>query len=610
MAYIPPSGDITFYTGIPRLTPDYEHSLMFYSSAFRDAYFQNHTRNILSDQQYTRRSRGVIRVKMPIVQLTSVTYFSFKNSDGLNPETATMDERRYYCFVNRVEYVNNGTTDIYFQIDVLQTYFFDLTLLSCYVNRECVDLTEDSGIKEEGYRHDLCLPEDLDIGDYDFTEHLITIDNPSDPNNPYVAFKRWVWVVAATFDANFVDAVGGLKNGYYSGLTFLPFDSITNLNQFLLDAASRNKADGIVSIYMSPVEFASVNDTLTYIDDYISLEPADRYAYNSTYGYMPHNGKLYRYPYCGLLVTDHNGTAAEYKYEFFGGSMHNSKWSGRIRIYGCTGCGNEFAAVPYMYLGSEDYNHNERLVINYTPMISYATDSYRAWLAQNGSKMAIERSYSEQVTNIQMAASKRNAVLDASIATLQTAASAGQTIANAEHGVARTAASYASAGAQIVAGGLAVGQSLANALDTQRILSADHAKTIGLLNAAEHVAQTTPPQAHGSSSGSVGVVSGGFGFAAYKFSVTPKKAEQLDHYFDMFGYRVDRDEVPNLRTRKYWNYIKCASFNASGAVPGDDYEQIKQIFERGVTFWHCGAQNLVGNFLDYSQNNYQAYTRP
>lgn len=609
MAYIPPSGDITFYAGIPRLTPDYEHTLLFYSRTFQQAYFQNHTRNILSDQQYTRRGRGVIRVKMPIVQLSSATYFSFLNSDGLNPEIPTMEERRFYCFINQIEYVNNGATDIYFQIDVMQTYLYDLTFLSSYVNRECVSLTEDSGIKEETYRQYMALPEDLDIGDYDFTEHPILIPNPDQPLNPYVAFRRWVWVVAATFDQNFADAVGGMKNGYYSGLAFLPFDNVTSLNQFLLDAASRNKADGIVSIYMSPVEFASVNDTLTYINDYFSIEPADRYAYDSTYGYMPHNGKLYRYPYCGMLVTDHNGTSAEYKYEFFGGQMHNSKWSALIRIYGCTGCGNEFAAVPYLYMGSEGYNHNERLIINYTPMISYATDSYRAWLAQNGSKMAIERSYSDQVTNIQMAASKRNAQLDHAKEIANTAAEIGKIAASTEH-VWNVGGAVAAGVATTAASVIRNTQTQANAVDTQKILGADHAKTIGLLNAAEHVAMTTPPQAHGSSSGSVGVVSQGFGFAMYKFSITRHKAEQLDHYLDMFGYRVDRDEVPDLRTRKYWNYIKCASFNASGPVPGDDYEQIKRIFERGVTFWHCGAQNLPGNFLDYSQDNYQAYTRP
>ena len=53
-------------------------------------------------------------------------------------------------------------------------------------------------------------------------------------------------------------------------------------------------------------------------------------------------------------------------------------------------------------------------------------------------------------------------------------------------------------------------------------------------------------------------------------------AKKLDDYFDMYGYRIDSLRVPDFKTRKFWNYIRCAQFNAEGTnIPGEYFDIIK-----------------------------------
>ena len=73
--------------------------------------------------------------------------------------------------------------------------------------------------------------------------------------------------------------------------------------------------------------------------------------------------------------------------------------------------------------------------------------------------------------------------------------------------------------------------------------------------------------------------------------------EQLTNYFKMFGYKVNKLEIPNLKSRENYNYIKTIDANIVGNIPSNDLSAIKGIFDRGVTIWHG---DYVG---DYSKAN-------
>lgn len=72
----------------------------------------------------------------------------------------------------------------------------------------------------------------------------------------------------------------------------------------------------------------------------------------------------------------------------------------------------------------------------------------------------------------------------------------------------------------------------------------------------------------------------------------------IDDYFSMFGYKINELKIPNLTGRSNWNYIKTIDCNILGNIPQMDLQEIKNLFDNGITLWHT-----TSNFLDYSQNN-------
>mgnify|MGYP007037174509 CR=1 FL=1 len=121
------------------------------------------------------------------------------------------------------------------------------------------------------------------------------------------------------------------------------------------------------------------------------------------------------------------------------------------------------------------------------------------------------------------------------------------------------------------------------------------ANTIGEI----HKAETTPPQAHGD------INTGDFEFcfqrnsiSIYEMSIRPEKARIIDNYFNMFGYKVSTVKTPNITGRRNWNYVKTIGCYIDADIPQTDLQEIKNMFDKGVTFWHNPA-----TFMDYSQNN-------
>ena len=87
-----------------------------------------------------------------------------------------------------------------------------------------------------------------------------------------------------------------------------------------------------------------------------------------------------------------------------------------------------------------------------------------------------------------------------------------------------------------------------------------------------------------------------------EYTVTDEQAEKLTDHFRMYGYSFNRWKNLNdlVRNRKYFNYIQTNICNIIGdKIPYEDLEEIKNIFNRGLTFWHVENGIEVG---DYSKS--------
>ena len=84
-----------------------------------------------------------------------------------------------------------------------------------------------------------------------------------------------------------------------------------------------------------------------------------------------------------------------------------------------------------------------------------------------------------------------------------------------------------------------------------------------------------------------------------EYKITDPYMEKIDKYFKRFGYAYNDWNIPNVRSRKYFNYIKTnvCNITSTNMIPLEYLEEIKDIFNSGITFWHKdrGAQILNYN---------------
>lgn len=498
--YISPNTTIRMLKDVP-LDNTYRNTIYFAYVANQTSYFSGKTKYTFAAQSYQRVQKGTLRIGRKADDLYDCNYLMFQNTAYGN--------KWFYAFVTGVEYVNNETSEVSFEIDVMQTWHFDYDVKMSFVERE-MSVTDKIG--------DNLVPENLEIGDYIYKDLGLTS-----------LFNLYQIVIAATFDENMDDATGGMYGGVFSGLHYNVFSSWQSAASFIADATEQNKADGIVSIFMLPIAFTA---------DYQSSMPEvfdikrDKHI-NNIDGYVPKNNKLFTYPYNLLYVTNNEGGAANYAFEYF------STDKCTFNVSGAMCCTPECMLTPLNYKGVAK-NYNEKLTIGNFPQCAYTVDTFKAWVAQNQNQLAL---------------SAINAI--------------GTTVAGG-------AAMYASGG--LLGSGMAL----------------SGVKEIGNLVATVNDKSTLPPHAKGGGGSIINMANQIKGFQFYYAYIRREFAEIIDNYFNVYGYATHRVKVPNRVIRPHWNYVKTVNVSLTGSVPADDMARLRSIYDNGVTFWRNG--NEVGNY--------------
>jgi hypothetical protein len=91
-----------------------------------------------------------------------------------------------------------------------------------------------------------------------------------------------------------------------------------------------------------------------------------------------------------------------------------------------------------------------------------------------------------------------------------------------------------------------------------------------------------------------------------EFGLDFRYKHRIYDYFVKYGYKVNKWEKINVNSRRYFNFIKTNTCNIVGEeIPHEYLEEIKDIFNRGVTIWHVDNGASVG---DYSVSQLQGNT--
>ena len=530
-----------------KLETDYENTYKFTSLEAQTNYFNSliEAGATFTNYTYVRKDKYVV-VDKNIDDIIKYNYLFYENP-------GFPSAKRYYCFITQMEYVSENSTRVYFDTDVMQTYQFDLTFNRCFVEREHVS---DDTIGAN------TIPESLETGDY-ILNGAVTIP---DMASAHVVVGSTISLTAGDANDNMYDRTGGVQNGIYSGLGYYLFQSTEDVNKMLKRCAYHGKSAGIILMFMAPDSLTAYNDivwnnhhivdTSANVDYYCfsmgetsgaMLIPALTQSIGKKTdlnGYVPRNNKLLAYPYNYLNVTNFNGVDVQYRYEYFTGNNCN------FNAHGCIGAGCSIVMTPTNYQERTGSNSKYKAIFEIPcgkyPVCSYSSDYYTNWLSQNGLNIKAQfmQGFNSALFGI------GNSVLSGEI------------------------------------GNLSLGMQNTFNKISDTIATMDY-----------HQMQANSVEGN-TNCGDVNFAEGYIGFGFYPMSIKAEFARIIDNYFSMYGYKVHTVKVPNITSRRYWNFIKTVNCNVEADIPQEDLQTIRDNFNKGITFWHDPA-----NIYNYNLNN-------
>ena len=443
----------------------------------------------------------------------------------------------FYAYIKNMRYVNDNMTEITIETDAFQTFMFDITYKASFVEREHVN-NDSLGAHT--------LPEGLDTGEYIVNSHTQDTYNTNTTT-----------IMGTTIDPN--DKVylgGGNYTGIPSALMYYRYDNIgsgsnpeSNTLMYAIKQLQDGYGDSINTIFMAPKWICG--GTTSYIPVVHTDTPVTQNLYiprmSTLNGYTPKNNKLLCFPYCYIMISNAQGQANTYRQEVW----TNTNSGMALKMDGVLTPSCSIRIYPVNYNGCEN-NYDEGLTLGKFPQLNWYTDLYTNWQTQNGISLGAIKLSAEQ---------------------------AGYLKAFGQIG---TGALLAGMGD--MAGGAFMGTGLKNIFETMQ-----EAYRYSLI----------PPTISGSlNAGDVISATNINCFHFYKMSVKYEVAQTIDGYFNMFGYKVNMVKTPNITGRRYWNYVKTIGANIEGLIPEFYLDEIKDMFNAGITLWHDSTK-----FLDYSQNN-------
>lgn len=342
------------------LENDYKNTLTFSSLQNQQNYFLEQATKSYTDYTYLRLER-YIKVDDLIDNIDSNNYLVLLNNS-----------KYYYYFITSMEYIDDFTTRINIELDVIQTYFFEINYKQTFIEREHV--TDDIAGNHT-------IPEGLETGDF-------IVNSSGTFGNHWDGIGRSYGVILALTDGDYNDT--SYFGGIYSGLTNYYFHDFESLN-YLLNRPGTTLRQNAVNVYMYPsalttagqeipigehneyriIILANSNNPNSITETILNSKPT------SINGYTPRNKKLLTGEYNYLLCTNGVGLCKTYNYEYFSGNNI------QFKEYSTMTPGGSILHVPMNYKGNNE-NQLESFPNAKFPICSWSTDGYTNWLTQNG----------------------------------------------------------------------------------------------------------------------------------------------------------------------------------------------------------------------------------
>ena len=561
MTVIAPQTDI-YLLKVPLEISDM-NQLTFTSATAQYNYFNSLPKLEAGDYTYQRKD-GVIRYNGSFDDIITYNYVMYRNDAYSN--------KWFYAYITDMKYLSDNVTAITIRTDCWQTWQFDISFRPCLIDREH---TNDDTIGAN------TLPEGMELGELITNGAVTNFGGASDyctvvevsqiENTGESATLSYSWAsgshdetpILNGIDRGTIPLVIGMISGSQNTASY-----VTRIYDFA------GLGDSIVNVYMLPKSLIGTYnqisitatrgaETRTATDLVVPNTLSGTYnlttsTFNrpsSLNNFVPKNGKLLTYPYCYFNISNNAGSSIPYHYEDFGDTI-------QFKVEGTFGLSGSTKAIPlnYKYIDSSENALDYSISGAKFPVCSWNSDSYTNWLTQNAVNMDMQ--WKSSWIGVGLA----------------TAGGAISGVIHAEGGVAgKVLGAAIGAGAGILENG------------------GDLIKTAREQHMAKTQANLVPDQVKGN------LNAGDFLWAKYRspftyipMSIKTEYARCIDEYFSQFGYKCNRVKVPNITGRRTWNYVKTVGCYIEGDIPQRDMQEIKNMFDNGITLWHNPVQ--FGNY--------------
>ena len=281
------------------LEDDKKNTLYFANASAQQTYMQNNIIKSYTNVSY-QRDTSIFRCPAHIDTIRNCNYIMYQNTAYSN--------KWFYGFIKKMYYIDDGRTDIEFEIDPIQTFMFNITIKPSFVEREH---TNDDTIGHN------TIPEPLEIGEYIcMGTHQMFVYN----------IVNCYYVLAVTKVLPQITPVEGtVYNACIpDGCIYIAVDSLDSVKK-ITKVYSASSEGAIVAIFVAPKEcFTQAWDSSPQHFNY-STKPSMTFSSTETVSkpaetllsYTPRNKKLLTYPFRYIQASNNAGQVTNYKVEDF-----------------------------------------------------------------------------------------------------------------------------------------------------------------------------------------------------------------------------------------------------------------------------------------------------
>lgn len=574
---------------------NFDKTIHFDSNAKRDDFFlnQNHYPKITYSQEFNFVSdRLTLRASKSYFELEGVNYLTF---------ISDFDNRRYYAFVTKTQYINEHVTALTLVIDVLMTFTQgnQLSIFGQNVTIKRQHLTQDS---YEKYKLKLLTNDDVLQCNtreyvsniiYKFTDFMIVFTCSSDLSDDF-----------GTVDAPQLKTSSGQT---YSGIT-------SPVNLYVIEKFNFNKlakelekvpwiSQNIQSVLQIPRDFIDQSD----------LEPVTMKSGFSTLKKFKDGAKSNNFDVSDQSITEllnEMGLTAKDSDIFRGAyaSIEMLDWQGqkvtldpaflpdtglKLHAQAVIGYSNQVAIYPVAYKSRGEQTGgatvargtflNNALIFKNFDDIPILIDNYtkNKAMTANTRQLQEDRLVSNRISDM---TNPKKSIQDKFFNAVDLLSPLSGVASGFAHGgVAGGVAGVASAGSQYL-------QKFSDEYEFYRTQKAQFAD----------MALTSPTITVQSTSNSLGTANDFFGVTLKYSVIDPVDIERVKKYHGTLGYQMDMvGDVDNVHSMSVVNYIEFTGNWKLDNIHSALQLQLHALIENGVQLWHDNgtANPFFGNIL-------------